>query len=382
MRLRLAQPDDCGELYFNGIEVQKIEKYGPEFDVLLAPEQIKYGGLNSIAACISDWYVNGGINGDKLEIAPETGLVMIRETGKPDTLAKPEDFEMGAKPTKNIEIVFRFYGKLAEGEGQTLDYRIVDCFHRVVKEGNIPAKRIENGDIEVVVRLSPGEARKLFYGEWFNASALLKTSTGTPIKAFAWHEQKLKYEQRDKLALPDLPETIEDTPMGKLKLVDVIDCSIDPTNDSHPYKEGGVRAFWGGRRAYAPWKDGININAFKGRKYREANNEQHFGYRIGRGKLKPGGLYLLRILYPEDKTRYFAMDIQAGRNYQGVGFRTGVSEDNPVTPYPLSGDYQWCDHIVALDDVTYGYKKGRRSVPAENGFWVLSRYRTRLCFAI
>ncbi len=373
LRLRLGQPDDRGELYWNGNEIQKIDKFGPEFDVVLKPEQIKYGQFNSLAARVHDWYVNGGINGDKLFISPDAGSIMLRVAGQPDTLAKPEDFEMGPKPGKTLELVFKFYGKLGKGDGQTLDYRLIDCFHRTVLNGNAPVKRAEDGDLLAAVKLTPDEAEQLYYGEWFDASALLKNKDGEPLKAFSWHQQTLKYEGRDKLELPALSDKIEGTPLGKLKLIDVIECGNASLQDPHPYKQGGVRAFWGGRRAYATWEKGIKILEFKDRKYREADNDEFFGYRIGRGKLKPYKQYLLRILYPEDKSHYFAMDIKAGRNYQGVGFRTGVSPElcanEPNTPYPLSGNYEWCDHVVSLDDVTYGYK-GSRSVSSENGFWV------------
>lgn len=373
LHLQLGQPDDRGELYWNGKEIQKIEKFGPNFEVMLKPEQVKYGEFNSLAMCIYDWYINGGINGDKLSISPKTDSMMVQESGKPDTLASLDNFEMGAKPGKPLELVFTFYGKLTKGDGQTLDFRVIDCFHRTVASGNIPVKRSANGDLIAVAKLTTEEAEQFYYGEWIDANALMKNKDSAPIKAFTWHQQKLKYAKRDNLELPTLPETYEETPIGKLKLVDVIECGENAAQDPHPYKQGGVRAFWGGRRAYATWEHGIKVREFQGRKYREANNEEHFGYRIGRGKMKPYKQYLLRILYPEDKSRYFAMDIKAGRNYQGVGFRTGVDpelcKNEPETPYPISGKYEWCDNIVSLDDLTYGYN-GKRSVDSKYGFWV------------
>ncbi|MGC4073799.1 MAG: hypothetical protein QM760_15065 [Nibricoccus sp.] len=115
--------------------------------------------------------------------------------------------------------------------------------------------------------------------------------------------------------------------------------------------------------------DGITVESLQDRKYREVNNNQFFGYRVGRGKLKPGTAYLLRVLVPDDKRRYFVMDIQTGRNYQGTGYFNGAAADDPNGNYPVTNEYQWYDHIVMNDDVTYG-SEGSRTTSSENGFWV------------
>lgn len=376
LTLRLGKPDDRGSIFWNGELVSTVEKFGPNFEVALAPEKIKYGEYNSIATTVIDWHHNGGMIGNPFSIGPETERVFLRWQGEgEDAERSPEDFEMGGKPVagRKAEMVVRLLGGLSSAEGLQLDYRLVDCFHAIIKTGTVPAKRTAGGDLEAIITLDEAETRQLFYGEWFDAYGMLKTGADEPVTTFARYNLKLKYEGRDKLALPALPETYEDTPIGRLKLIDVVDAAADSDANPHPYKQGGIRDFWGGRRAYTPGVEGIVVNEFDGQHYREANNNQHFGYRIGRGELKPYKQYLLRIRYPEDKSRYFAMDIKAGRNYQGVGFRTGVdpalNPDDPVTPYPLSGKYEWSDHIVSLDDITYGYR-GSRSALSKYGFWV------------
>ncbi len=377
--LKLGQPDDRGEIYWNGEMVQEIKSYGPYFHVRLKPEQIKYGALNTMAVRIVDWYVKGGMTKSPFTIGPEVDQILIREKGKPDTTTALDNFEMGPRPGKDLEVVIRLYGRLSAEEDLVVDYRLTECFHRSIKDGTIPLTRLENGDLQGVITLTPDEARMMYYGEWISTRGLLRSPAKGPIFAFSRSREKLQYEERDRLALPVLPETYEDTPYGKLKLIDVIDCSVDPDKDPHPYKEGGIRDGWVGRRAYATWKRGITIKEHKGRKYREANNNEHFLYRVGRGKLKPHQAYLLRVLYPDNAIRYQAMHIKAGRNYQGTGFRSGAGADDPWVHYPQTGEWQWYDHIVMNDWVTYGYQ-GARRVSSENGFWV-AFYDVGRCYA-
>ncbi len=369
---RLGKPDDRGTVFWNGAEVQTVESFGPDFAGVLEPGLIRYGAINTVAVLIHDWYRGGGLGGTSFWVGPEleTLAVRWRDEGVAGERAF-EDFDPGPLPPagREAEAVVRFPAAIAAKEGLTLNLRLMDCFHATVAVADIPLKRAASGEWEAVLRLGPEEARKLYYGEWIDVRGLLAAADGAPVTSFARHRVKLRYAQRDALALPELPETFEETPLGRLKLVDVIDAGAAPELGEHPYKEGGVRDFWGGRRAYSPWLKGVVVNELQGVRYREANDSRNFGYRIGRGRMKPGTQYLLRIRYPEDKTRYFAMDIKAGRNYQGVGFRTGVAAGDPFTPYPLSGGYEWCDHVVSLDDVTYGWQ-GKRSTSSENGFWV------------
>lgn len=369
LRLELGQSMGLVEVFVNGAKVYAAEKNDELLSILLTAEQVRFGELNSIAMKFIVSGNQGGIRESGMSIGPVNGRILVQEAGKPQGAAIPAAFEMGSKPDKPLEVVFDFYEKLTDRDDLSVNYRIVNCFHRVVVSGSASAVRDGAGNIRAVVALDEAAQRELFYGEWFRASAQLSSKEAGIVSALCWQDQRLQYQERDELALPALAETYEDTPYGKLKLVDVIDCAADPATQPQPYKEGGIGMSWVRRRAYASWEHGVTVGEFAGRNFREANNNEFFGYRVGRGKLKPHTAYLLRVLVPDDKPRYCVMNIDAGRNYQGTGYMGGVSPDDPLTHYPQTGEYQWYDHLVMNDDVTYGFN-GSRKVSSENGFWV------------
>ncbi|NLE42659.1 MAG: hypothetical protein GX615_12625 [Lentisphaerae bacterium] len=368
LRLQLGQPDDRGELYWNGTEIQKISSYGPYFSVVIPPESVRYGGLNTIAVRVVDWYMQGGLTKGPFSLSLLTdGEILVRRAGETKAVP-PAEFEMGPRPDgKDLEIVISLPGILTDKRG-TLAVRVTDCFSREIADCAVPLVR--TGDrLEGVLRLNAGQALRLFYGEQMNLQGLVSDAAGHPITGIAHYGLKFRYETRDGLTLPPLPDTVEETPYGPLRLVDVIDCAADPASGPHPYKEGGIRASWVGRKAYASWINGVTVQEFKGRKYREANNNEWFGYRVGRGKLAPHRAYLLRVEYPEDKSRYFPVNLDTGRNYSGKGFKTGLTIAPVGKTYPLSGGFEWYDQLIVLDEKDYGYR-GSRSAPSENGTWV------------
>jgi hypothetical protein len=368
--LDLGKPDDRGEVWVNGVQVAAIEKFGPAFrGIVVPPAALRFGATNVIAVRVVDWYMKGGLIEGPFAIGPATERMAVREAGRPDTEADPAAFEMGAHPGKALELVLRFAGAVSQRDDLEVDYRLKECFHRTIAAGQIPLRRTAAGELEAVVQLSSAAARRLYYGEIFNLRGTLRSRATGAVSAFDWGNQRLRYIERDQLALPALPETYEDTPYGRLKLVDRIDCSVDPGQDEHPYKEGGIRDSWVGRRAYATWLDGISIKEYQGRRYREANNNEHFLYRIGRGEMKPHQAYVLRILFPDNAKRYMAVEIKAGRNYNGTGFRSGAGPDDPKVNYPQSGAWQWMDNFVLNDDTTYG-SEGARKASSRHGFWV------------
>ena len=370
LQFNLGKPDDRGEVYLNGKEVARVEKFGPNFSFLVPPDLVRYGQVNTIAVRIVDWYMGGGLTSGPFSAGPKSFELALRcRNGSPGQFVSPESFEMGPRPGKLVDVALRFYKGIAGDADLEAEYRLLDCFHRTIKAGVVEVKPGAGASLVGLVSLNEEESRQLYYGEWFQFRGTLRSKARGLIAAFERHNVKLRYAERDQLALPPLPETHEETPYGRLKLVDLIDCGKDPAQDEHPYKEGGIRESWVGRRAYAAWEKGVTVQEHKGRKYREANNNEHFGYRVGR-KLKPHTAYLLRVLYPDHKSRYQVMHIKAGRNYQGTGFRSGVSPDDPELHYPLSGEYVWYGHLVMNDDVTYGHE-GARKVSSENGFWVL-----------
>ncbi|MBN8524858.1 MAG: hypothetical protein J0M02_05955 [Planctomycetes bacterium] len=368
IRLDLGRPDDRAEVWVNGVSVARIDKFGPAFrGIVIPPEALRFGAVNTIAVRVVDWYGNGGLIDGPFAIGPAVERLAVRTAGDPSSERDPAAFEMGALPGRPVEIVMRFAGALA-ADGLEADFRLKECFHRTIAAGTLPLVRGADGDWEAVIRLDAAANRRLFYGEIFALRGLV-CSRGVPVAAFDWSGQRLRYAQRDVLALPPLPETWEDTPYGRLRLVDVIDCAADPALGPHPYKEGGIRDSWVGRRAYATWQDGISVKEHQGRRYREANNNEHFLYRIGRGDMKPHQAYVLRMLFPDNAKRYMPVEIKAGRNYNGTGFRSGAGPDDPRVNYPQTGEWQWMDNFVFNDTTTYG-SEGARMASSRHGFWV------------
>lgn len=369
LQLDLGKPDDVAEVFFNGESIGKTTVFGERLVVDLPPEKVRFGLPNSLAVRVTDWHQFGGLT-TPMSLKLKSAELSVRFAGVDNKPLPPESFEMGAKPSQPIELMVRFNGKLTVAKETSVEYRLVDCFYREIAAGWARPIRSADGSLQVTLSLSAEQSRKLYYGEWFNLQVALHTIDGAVVAAEAWRDVKLKYAQRDTLTLPTLPDApAELTPYGMLKPIDVIDAAADPVDIANPYKEGGIRAAWVGRRAYSPWINGITVEQYAGRQYREANNNQFFGYRVGRGKLKPHTAYLLRVLVPDNKRRYFVMDIKAGRNYQGTGYFNGSSADDPNGNYPITGEYQWYDHLVMNDDVTYGYS-GSRTTSSEKGFWV------------
>jgi hypothetical protein len=300
--------------------------------------------------------------------------VFMAHAGQPAEMLAPETFEMSAKPAQSLDFIFRFALAAAASSQFTLHYEIEDCFDRTITTGTVPLG-LQSSVWQARVKLNAAQARMLYYGEWFRARVTITNEQDQYVFARSFPDGpqrhfKLKYEQRDKLALPALAAVSENTSQGNLKLIDTINAGVNPDTDAHPYKEGGIRNSWVGRRANTPWINGITVQTLDGRAFREAKNNQFFAYRIGRGKLVPHKAYLLRVRVPDDKSRYVAMDIKAGRNSQGTGYKTRSVLEGGDAAQSFSGKFIWYDHIVINDDVTYGYK-GPRAVSSENGFWVV-----------
>ena len=361
LRLCLGTPDDRGEAYWNGRCVSTVEKFGPSLEAILPARDVRYGQENTIVVRVVDFTNHGGLVKGEMSLAPVGEVVQVNGV-------EVEQFKMPAKLKQPITLSVSFPG-LEIPAGSKLHLDAVDHFHRVLTQGTYPVTG-PAGAASVQVALTPEQQRDLFYAEALRTvQGWVESPDGTPIHGFSRLSLRMDYSARDAVNLPALAETFEETPYGKLKLVDIIDGAADPETDPHPYKEGGISDSWVGRRAYNTDVQGVRLGECQGVGYREAVNNQHFGWRIGRGKLKPNAAYLLRIRVPDDKPRYFAMDIKVGRNYQGTGYRSGLGEKNSVDPYPQSGQLQWYDHLVFTDDLVYG-STGSRTTPVENGFWV------------
>jgi hypothetical protein len=374
--LNLGTPNDTAKVYFNGKFIGKSTENQAPLTITIPAGDVQFGKANQLAIQVTTWRRRGGLYDGLLQLSVNNAAnLQLAQHDKPNTASDPAKFEMGTTPPKNLDMILTWAGQTNTRDKLTVAYNLHDCFHRQLASGQTTLTPTSVNRWQSIITLDQSQTNQLYYSEWFTGHVTVFNDQGEILAVANYPNDtdkhfKLKYEQRDQLTLPPLAQTLEDTPYGKLKLVDVINCSQDPNEDPHPYKQGGIRNSWVKFRAYGTWKDGVTIESFKDRQYRQVNNNEFFAYRVGRGKLKPHKAYVLRVLVPDNAVRYQVMEIKTGRNYQGTGFRSGIAANNPTDPFPLTNEYQWYDHIVLNDEKTYGYQ-GEHTVDSENGFWVV-----------
>jgi len=352
-----------GALWFNG---EKCPQQSVNKSFFITVKNIRYGALNQISLCLEN---SRTTILEVPEIVPGILSVVLKTEGEPEP---PQTFDFGIRPPSSMEISFQFPGNMIElPDGLKLKYDLIDYNFRRLQTGEVPVVKNQDGMLVGTIRLDKEGTRQLYYSEFFEYLAVLKDADGNVVFTGGGRISNISYASRDAKELAPLQEAFEETPYGRLRLVDRIDCAADPEKDDHPYKEGGINwGRWLGSLYYYNWIKGIDVEEILGRKCRTAGNSEWFGYRIGRGQLKPGSLYLLRVVYPEDKPRYVPMQIETGWNFSCPGWKNGVSPEDPFDNYPLSGKYENYDNIVALDDTTYGQWGFYGDNPSGRGFWV------------
>ena len=331
---------------------------------------IRYGAVNSIAIRI--WGGELGFIGDKsglikgplvAELDPYG--VKMRDPGGADVPAGLYDLS-DARQGKPFEIVFPFPADLAKAAGAQLSYRLSDYLGNAIAVGRAPLSAGPAGTAQAAVSVDRATAQTVYLRGRLRASLLVEDAAGTPIYSGTRDLDHLLFAKRDATPLPALPELVEETPYGKLKRVDEIDCATSLFDDPHPYVQSGFDHAQDRMPPGSPVN--VKISEILGRNARETDYGW-FAYRIGRGKLKPHTTYLLRIEYPEDKPRMCPIEIQTGQNYMDVGWKNGVGADDVYDNWPLSHQWQWYDVIIPLDDQTMGMG-GTGTASAENGVWV------------
>ena len=248
----------------------------------------------------------------------------------------------------------------------TLYYTLTDYYRQVIQSGQAPVAIGKDGTAQAVVSLDADTARTVYMRGRLKAFLAVCDASGAPVCTDVKFLDRFSFAQRDNKELPALPETMEDTPYGNLKLVDEIDCASSEIKDDHPYMQGGFDHAGDRMTPGAPLK--VTISDILGKKARETEMG-YFAYRIGRGKLVPHQNYVLRVEYPEDKPRFAPFEIQNGHNYMDIGWRNGVSADDPYDNWPLSQKWQWYDAMISLDEETTG-TYGSGSASAEHGIWL------------
>jgi hypothetical protein len=334
------------------------------------PSAIRYGETNTIAIRI--WGGNITFIGDKsglikgpLVAELDPYRVLVRDPGGEAVAAELFDFS-DARNGKTFEIIFPFPAEMVKESGARLRYRLADFLGHEILSGQAPLTAGPRGTIQAVVSVDRETAHTIYLRGRFRAGLLVEDATGTPLYSGKRDLDKLSFAKRDQTSLPDLPETVEETPYGKLRLVDDIDCSTAPIDDPHPYFQSGFEHDQDRMPPGSPVE--VKVTEILGKKARESESGW-FAYRIGRGKLKPRSTYLLRIEYPEDKPRFVPIEVQTGQNYMDVGWKNGVGEGDVYDNWPLSKQWQWYDVVVPLDDSTTG-TGGTGTASSENGFWV------------
>ena len=330
---------------------------------------VKYGEDNAIAIRI--W------GGDITFIGNKSGLVKgqllaeldpyqvcLREPAGEAVPAQLFDLSE-AQRGKPFEIVVPFPSDVA-APGATLAYRVGDSAGNEIFSGRAPLVAGAPGTLQAVIAVGSEAAQVAYLRGRLRLALEIDDPTGNPIYVGSRDLERLLFAKRDALRLPVLPETSDDTPYGKLRLIDEIDASTAIDDEPHPYVQSD---FDHDQDRMTPGSAvDVQVHEILGRKARESGLGW-FAYRIGRGKLKARATYLLRIEYPEDKPRFAPIEIQTGQNYMDVGWKNGVGADDPYDNWPLSKQWQWYDVIVPLDDETMGMG-GTGTASSENGFWV------------
>ena len=375
LTLNLVPIPSDDDVWFNGTRVGGLSgeyKYKNWINraYMVPPSLIKYGENNTIAIRI--WGGNLGFIGNNsglikgpLVAELDPYRIMMREPGGEAVAAELFDLS-DARQGKPFEIVFSFPSDLAKEPGAQLGYRLTDYTGGEIKSGKVPLTPGKDGVLQAVVAIDRETAQTIYFRGRFRASLSVENATGAPVYSGSRDVDYLSFAKRDEQSLPALPEKLEETPYGKLKLVDEIDCATSLFDDPHPYVQGGFDHL----QDYMPPGSPVEVKVVDilGKKARESAYGW-FAYRIGRGKLKPHSTYLLRIEYPEDKPRIAPVEIQTGQNFMDVGWKNGVGADDVYDPWPLSKKWQWYDVIVPLDDQTVG-TGGTGTASAEHGVWV------------
>ena len=375
LQLHLATLPSDDDVWFNGERIGGISgeyKYDNWLtrSYTVPPALVRYGEENQIAIRI--W------GGDLSYIGSKSGLakgplmaeldpyqVRLRDPGGEAQPAELYDLS-GAQHGRPFEILVPFPAGAAAAPGTVLVYTVGDAVGNPIRRGRAPLAAAGPGIAQAVIAMEPQAAHAAYLRGRLRLALQLEDASGTPLYVGVRELDRLRFAGRDALRLPALPETWEDTPLGRLRLVDEIDAATPVAEDAHPYVQSGFSHEQNRMPPGSPVD--MQVHEILGRKARECGYGW-FAYRIGRGGLKPRSTYLLRIEYPEDKPRFAPIEIQTGQNYMDVGWKNGVGADDVYDNWPLSGTWQWYDVIVPLDDETMGMG-GTGAASAEQGFWI------------
>ena len=388
LTIALAEIQYEDDVYFNGVHIGGLTgnyKYGNYLfrNYSVPAALVKYGENNTIAVRV--WGINGSTFGvsrcgltagiDKLTTYYVADLdpyaLRLRRAEQTEEVG-PDHFDMSdAQRGMPFDVVMRFPAEVLKKGPATLHYTLNDYYGQALASGVLPVTAGKDQLAQAVIPVSNELSQTVYLRGRFKVYATVCDSTGVPVCMDLREADRLSFAKRDALELPALPEKFEETPLGKLKLIDEIDASTAAAQDSHPYMHSGGDHKQDRNTPGAPLE--VKVSEVLGKPAREIG-QGFFAYRIGRGKLTPHHMYLLRVEYPEDKPRYCPMEIQCGHSYMDIGWKNGVAADDPYDNWPLSKTWQWYDAIFPLDEETVG-TSGTGGASAEQGGWIYFQHK-------
>ncbi len=380
LKLTLADINSDDEVFFDGVKIGGFKGEYKYKNILprvyfIPPSLLRAGANNTIAIRI--WGGRLGLQGAKSGLvagqytieAVSAGL-FVRDVGadpKQDRLLQLYDLS-DAQRGHPFDLVFRFDVPPSPGNDRAFAYKLTDFYGDTLKSGETSLSTDANGITTGIVRIDPETSRKIYLAGRFKAIAIFKDRASDAVAAQStFVADHLLFAKRDDLVLPPLPEAYDDTPYGKLKLVDEVDAGTPDDEEAHPYLQSafGVHA----QDFMTPGAGAnVSVHTILGRTAREGN-WSWFAYRVGRGKLVPGHTYLVRISYPEDKPRFAPVEIQTGQDYMDVGWKNGIAPDDVYDDWPLSHTWQDYDVVVPLGVDTLG-SGGAGAGDGARGFWI------------
>lgn len=397
LELKLGDIEEDDEVFFNGVRIGGMRGDSKYINLIprsypVVPSQVHYGKLNSVAVRVwgcRAWEFHRGsglLTKDcRIEIDPYR-LEAVARDGEAGKSVPIELFDLtAAQQDLPFNLVLPLPAGVVTKNGCVMSWTITDIpnpipgshsFDDELFPASPSTEQFGAGHVAVVpsggavdrcvIPVDAAEARRIYLNGRFEVSIKILDAGNRVLYSGKRVADRLCFARRDDLELPRIKPVEQDTPFGRLTLIDEIDAALPMKQEKHPYLESGFEASrW---RKVPGTPAHVAVHDILGRSAREID-QGWFAYRIGRGRLIPGQAYLLRIEYPEDKRRYWPIELETGHDYSGIGWKDGAGDDNPYDNWPLSHTWRWHDAVVIAGERTLG-SKGALAASGEFGFWV------------
>ena len=148
-----------------------------------------------------------------------------------------------AQRGKPFEIVAVLPSDVGSEAGSQLKYRLCDMSGKTLLNGKVPLSAAKGHTIEVPIKVEKEVAQTIYLRGRFRLLLFVEDGGGKPVYSGIRELDHLLFKKRDDSALAELPEQFEETPYGKLKLIDHIDCSKSIFDEEHPYMQSSFEGF-------------------------------------------------------------------------------------------------------------------------------------------